>query len=224
MVWYKNIVKTYALFLTGLEQRSAIVVGGGAVAARKAQTLLEAGANLTVISPKINHEMERLGAEYPALNWVRRCYRKGDLDNAWVVIAATDSPDVNHQVYIDAEVHGCLVNVVDDPEHSNFILPAIVRRGEIQIAIGTGGGSPALARRLREKLEHAVGPEYGELAAILAELRPILIQRYPPGAARLDAALRLIDSNLLDIILTQGVTEARETARRMLLESVVEDE
>lgn len=223
MVWYKIIVKGYALFLTGLERRIAVVVGGGAVAARKAQTLLEAGAKLTVISPEINHEMERLGAEYPALNWVRRVYRQGDLENAWVVVAATDSPEVNHQVYAEAEALGCLVNVVDDPDHSNFILPAIVRRGEIQIAIGTGGASPALARRLREKLEQAIGPEYGELAAILAELRPTLIQRYPPGVARLDAALRLIDSNLLDIILTQGVEAARATARRMLLKGEVED-
>jgi precorrin-2 dehydrogenase/sirohydrochlorin ferrochelatase len=115
-----------------------------------------------------------------------------------------------------AEQCGCLVNVVDDPAHCNFITPAIVRRGEVTLAISTGGASPALARRLREQLEAQVGPEYGELASLLAELRPELRARYREEKARQEAAFRLVDSDLLNIVKKKGVDKARLRAWELL--------
>jgi precorrin-2 dehydrogenase/sirohydrochlorin ferrochelatase len=131
------------------------------------------------------------------------------------VIAATDDPLVNAAVWQECRQLGCLVNVVDDPERCNFILPSLVRRDELAIAITTGGASPALARRLREKLEISIGPEYGTLASIMGELRPTLTGRIP-AHRRLDAALELIDSGLLEVIQNQGVERAFEHAQKHL--------
>ncbi len=198
----------YPISLVGLAGRRVVVVGGGAVAERKVAGLHAAGAAVTIISPTLTPELERL-AEEAAVQAVRRAYRPGDLAGAFLVIAATNDRAANHAVWEEAERHGCLINVVDDPEHSNFIVPAVVRRGEITLAISTGGASPALARRLRERLEAAIGPEYGVLANLLAELRPELFRRFPPGAARLAAALDLIDSDVLEIIRREGADAAR---------------
>jgi precorrin-2 dehydrogenase/sirohydrochlorin ferrochelatase len=205
--------KTFSICLIGLERRRTVVIGGGSVAARKVAGLLEAGAQVTVISPALTLELKTL-AEAGRIVVINRPYWEGDLAGAFLVIAAADDPAVNQAVRQEADRHNCLLNVVDDPAHSNFITPAIVRRGDVTIAISTGGASPALARRLRERLETLVGPEYGELASLLAELRPELLSRFEPGEARLTAALRLVDSELLDVIRRSG----REAARRYALD------
>lgn len=208
-------VRTYPVGLIGLARRRAVVVGGGCVAARKVEGLLETGAQVTVVSPALAPELEAL-AEAGLVAVVRRSYREGDLAGAFLVVAATDDPAVNRAVGREAEGLGCLVNVVDDPEHSNFITPAVVRRGEVVVSISTGGSSPALARRLRERLEALVGPEYGEMAELLAELRPEILRRFAPGEARLSAALCLVDSDLLDIIKREGREAARSYALDLL--------
>jgi precorrin-2 dehydrogenase/sirohydrochlorin ferrochelatase len=208
-------VKTYPINMIGLEQRRSVVVGGGNVAARKVAGLIEAGAHVTVISPALVPELETL-AEAGRIIFIDRHYRRGDLVGAFLVIAATDDPAANQAVWREAERRGCLVNVVDDPAHSNFILPAVVRRGDVSVAVSTGGASPALARRLRERLETLVGPEYGELADLLAELRPQLLSRFESGEARLAVALRLIDSELPGIIQQSG----REAALLYALELI----
>jgi precorrin-2 dehydrogenase/sirohydrochlorin ferrochelatase len=105
---------------------------------------------------------------------------------------------------------------VDDPQHCNFILPAVVQRGDLSIAISTGGSSPALARRLRERIEELIGPEYGLLAEVLAELRPGLIAAYPDGESRLQAVYHLIDSGIIDILQTQGKEAALIYGREKL--------
>ncbi len=201
-------MNTYPISLIGLEARRTVVIGGGAVAARKVAGLLAAGAAVTVISPALAPELERM-AEAGEVRLLRRPYQPGDLEGAFLVIAATDDPTVNHAVWAEAGRRDCLVNVVDDPAHSNFIVPAIMRRDEITLAISTGGASPALARRLRERLAAVIGPEYGVLAGLLAELRPDLLARFPPGESRLAAALCLVDSDVLEIIQRDGVDAAR---------------
>lgn len=145
-----------------------------------------------------------------------RSYRNGDLENAYLVIAATNDPDVNRAVWEEARQRGCLINVVDDPQHSNFILPAVVQRGEMSVAITTGGNSPALARRLRERIEQLIVPEYGTLAELLGELRPELIAGFPEGEQRLQAALRLVDSDILSVIQNQGREAALNYGREQL--------
>jgi siroheme synthase-like protein len=145
-------------------------------------------------------------------------YRQGDLADAVLVIAATNNPSINEAVWQEAEQRGCLVNVVDDPPHCNFIVPAIVRRGEVVVTVSTGGASPALARRLREQLETLIGPEYGELTALLAELRPVLQTRFGDEEIRTQAAFRLVDSDLADIIRRRGLDAARARAQELLAE------
>jgi precorrin-2 dehydrogenase / sirohydrochlorin ferrochelatase len=196
-------VKYYTICLVGLPARQTVVVGGGKVAARKVEGLLAAGAQVKVISPVLTLELQLL-ADSSEIIFLPRLYQDGDLDDAFLVIAATNDPAVNQSVWREAERRGCLVNVVDDPLHSNFILPAVVQRDDLSIAISTGGSSPALARRLRERLEKLIRPEYGILAGVMAELRPELIHDFPAGEARLLAALRVVDSDILKVIQNHG--------------------
>lgn len=211
----KLLVKTYTINLVDLHIQQTIVVGGGKVAARKVEGLLAAEARVKVISPLLVSELQAW-VDSGTIDFIQRPYQDGDLEGAYLVIAATGEKAVNHAVWGEATTRGCLINVVDDPEHSTFILPAILRRGDLSIAISTGGNSPALARRLRERLESVFGPEYGTLTELLALLRPELIENYPPGQDRLQAALRIIDSEILPIIIDQGKDAALTYAREQL--------
>ena len=211
-------MKTYPLCLIGLENQRSVVVGGGKVALRKVKGLLEAGANVTVISLEALEELQVMAASNQ-IELLIRAYQPGDLQNADLVVVATDDTIVNQDVCEEARQRRCLINVVDDPQRSNFILPAVVRRGDLSIAISTGGASPALARRLRENLELSIGPEYADYVAVLAELRPELLEIYPPGNERVEAALDLIDSDLLKIVRTHGKDAAKNYARQRLLDN-----
>ena len=149
----------YPIYLK-LNQVKCLVIGGGSVAERKVTTLLQYGARVLVIAPDItiglNERVLRGEIEY----W-SRSYQSGDLDNLEVgrslVFVATNQPEVNHQVFRECQARGILVNVVDDPVHCSFFVPAIVRRGSLCLAISTEGKSPMLARRIREKLEKEFG-------------------------------------------------------------------
>lgn len=212
-------MKTYTICLTGLAQRLCIVVGGGKVASRKVTGLLEAGAAVTVISPVLDDAIQH-AASQEQIRWIARPYQEGDLAGAFLVIAATDDAPVNHAVFAEAEGRHILVNVVDDPQHSNFILPAQVRRGDLSIAISTGGASPALARRLREKLDADFGPEYTLLVQLLGEMRPRLLERFAPGEARLQAALQLIDSDLRTVLREAGYEAGKAYIEQLWQESL----
>jgi len=201
--------------LIGLQSQQAVVVGGGHVAVRKVEGLLAAEAQVRVISPHLVPELQSL-VETSTVSLVQRSYLDGDLDGAFLAIAATDDEAVNRAVWTEAKARGCLINVVDDPEHSTFILPAVLQRGEMSVAVSTGGSSPALARRLRERFEEIIGPEYRTLTEIMSELRPELIDSFSPGQARLKAALRIIDSEILHIIQSQGKDAAKTYAREQL--------
>jgi len=145
-------------------------VGGGQVALRKAKALLECGASVKVVSPELCDEMNDL-ARRSEMEVVPRGYETADLRGVLVVIAATNDTEVNKMVAAQAESRGLLVNVVDDPEKSVFIAPAYVRRGDVTIAVSTGGRSPALARKIRIRLESEYGPEYGLLVELLGQIR-----------------------------------------------------
>jgi siroheme synthase-like protein len=201
--------------LIGLQAQQTVVIGGGHVAARKVEGLLAADAQVKVVSPNLTPELQSM-VDTGAITFVQRSYQDGDLEDAYLVIAATDELTVNKAVWAEANRRGCLINVVDDPEHSSFILPAIAKRGDMSIAVSTGGSSPALARRLRERFEEIIGPEYEILTEIMSELRPELIDGFPPGRTRLKAALRIIDSDVLQIIQQQGKDAALSYAREQL--------
>jgi len=163
-------VSAYYPLCLDLRGRRCVVVGGGAVAARKVEGLLECGAAVTVVAPALAPALEerlRAGAIEARL----RPYAEGDLAGALLAIAATDEPAVNARIAAEARARGVLLNAVDDPPRCDFILPAVVRRGDLQIAVSTGGRSPALARWVREDLERRLPPEYGDLLALVADLR-----------------------------------------------------
>jgi uroporphyrin-III C-methyltransferase/precorrin-2 dehydrogenase/sirohydrochlorin ferrochelatase len=153
-----------------LKGRRCLVVGGGAVALRKVLGLLEEGAEVTVVAPKVVADIE-VQARGDRLTLERREYRKGDAEGYALVLAATDRREVNRQVFEDAEELGVWVNVADDPPLCTFHLPARVRRGPLELAIGSGGSAPFATRRMRQLLERRLGPEWGPWAEAAARFR-----------------------------------------------------
>lgn len=167
-------MRYYPVFLD-LKNKPCVVVGGGEVAFRKAESLLSAGAAVAVIAPKTGKDILAL-AKKGAIRLVKRGYKEGDLKGAFLVISATGSKEVNRAVYKDASKAGTLINVVDDPELCGFIVPSIIDRGNLLIAISTSGLSPLLAKALREELEGYIGEEYGEFVEVLGAVRRKLLK------------------------------------------------
>lgn len=198
-----------------LEGRLAVVIGGGVVGERKVRTLREAGAKVRVVSEDVTEKVRAL-ADAGEIEWTRRRYERGDLAGASVVVAATDDSEVNQTVYEEATAGGIPVNVVDDLERCTFIAPSIVRRGDLLIAVSTGGNAPALAVRIRERLEREFGPEYATFLEITGALRE---GSRPAGdqGDRAHAWYRVVDSDVLDLIRSGRVDEARTRARALLL-------
>jgi siroheme synthase-like protein len=153
-----------------LSGRACVVVGGGEVAERKVEALVAAGAAVTVVSPELSPGLERL-AEAGRIGHVRRPYRQGDVAGAALAFVAAGDPTVTAEVAEEGRRVGVWVNAADDPEHCDFFLPAVVRRGPLVVAVGTGGTSPALARAVREHLERLLPGECAELAEAVADVR-----------------------------------------------------
>jgi precorrin-2 dehydrogenase / sirohydrochlorin ferrochelatase len=156
-----------------LRGRLCVVVGGGAIAESKIQSLLAAEAQVVVIAPVVT-EAVGTWARAGQIEWQARTLATEDLCGAFLVVAGTSSAQVNHEVFRHCEAEGILCNVVDDPEHCHFYYPAVVRRGALQIAISTDGQSPALAQRLRRELETQFGPEYESWLEWLGAARKFL--------------------------------------------------
>jgi precorrin-2 dehydrogenase/sirohydrochlorin ferrochelatase len=150
--------------------KRCVVCGGGEVALRKVQGLLDCGASVEVISPLFCEELTDM-AKANKIRTHTREYREGDLQGAYIAIAATDDRETNARIAGDAHRDGCIVNAVDDPGVSDFIVPSCLKRGDIVIAVSTSGKSPALARKLRTSLEKQFGPEYADLVKIVSEAR-----------------------------------------------------
>lgn len=162
-------MRYFPIFLD-LKEKLCVVVGGGRVAERKVRSLLKAGARVRVVGPELTAPLFRL-REKGKIAHLSRPYRRGDLHGAFLVIAATDDRNANERVSRQAVRNRILVNVVDDPAYSSFIVPSIIARKELLVAISTSGRSPALARVLRRKLEKEIGPEYAFLLKILGTVR-----------------------------------------------------
>jgi precorrin-2 dehydrogenase/sirohydrochlorin ferrochelatase len=153
-----------------LEGRSCLVVGAGTVGEPKINSLVTAGASVRVVALYATAAVAEW-AQAGAITWEARAFNSADLDGTFLVIAATNSSDVNAAIFHQARQRNILCNVVDDPEHCDFYYPAVVRRGDLQLAISTNGQSPALAQRIRRELEMQFGPEYGAWLEALGRAR-----------------------------------------------------
>ena len=159
-----------------MKQRRCLVIGGGSVAERKIAGLLEAGATVTVISPDVSETIARW-SKNKVIQLTARRYQPGDLAGHDIAFIATDDEGSNTTAYNEGRERGIWVNAADDPAHCDFILPSVLRRGDLTVAVSTGGGSPALARTIREELEIHLSREYEQLADLAAEARAELQKR-----------------------------------------------
>jgi precorrin-2 dehydrogenase/sirohydrochlorin ferrochelatase len=191
-----------------LDGRHCVVIGGGEVAQRKATSLLVAGARVTVVAPEITAGLRELAATHEIVHYPR-AYRRGDLKDVFLAIAATDDPTMQRAVASEASAEGVLLNVADVPDLCTFIMPSVLRRGALSIAVSTDGASPALARRIRERLEGEFEPEYDTLTRILLGVR----SRLPPGPARQDLLARLVDSPILEWLRAGRIADVRRLLR-----------
>lgn len=161
-------METYPVMLN-IKGKAVAVVGGGQIAYRKMDSLLRAGAKVTVISPEINLNVEKLYRENQ-ISWKNKAFEPNDLDSAWIVIAATNSKKVNESVALSSGNHQ-LVNVVDNHEIGNFHVPANLIRGELTISVATGGASPILAKVIRDELAVTYDETYEDYLTFLAKSR-----------------------------------------------------
>jgi precorrin-2 dehydrogenase/sirohydrochlorin ferrochelatase len=206
----RKALKYYPVFLDIADKKCA-VVGGGEVAARKVKRLLECGAKVSVVSPQLNAELAAL-KDADRISHIACEYSREFISGAALAIGATDDEQTNLAISQDAREKGIAVNIVDDPKKCDFILPSIVERGELVIAISTGGNSPALARHLREELETRYGAEYEIFLRILGNLRLQMAKNTGVGKSWFDA---LISSGILALIQKKDWEKVKNTVREI---------
>lgn len=179
--------------------RRCLVVGAGEVGERKAQRLLECGARVSIVGRELTPALSGL-AQAGRIAHIPGDYDEAHLEGVFLVIGATDDPDVNERIYRDARKRGVLANIVDDPDRCDFILPALCRQGDLVITVATGGKSPALAKKLRQELEERYGPEYEVLLRIMGELRGKIIDRGAGSDENRKVFETLVESDILEHI------------------------
>jgi len=199
----------YPVFLD-LSDRRCLVVGGGTVAERRVEALLEAGAAVTLVSPTLTPALAAAGR----IRHVARAYEPGDLAGAALAFTAADDPAVSEVVAREARERGVWLNAADDPAHCDFILPGLVRRGVLTVAVGSGGASPALTRALREHLDGTLGPEWAALGELAARAR--LDLRAAGRAADAETWRRALAADVRALLAEGRVDDARGQLRARL--------
>lgn len=189
--------------------RQAIVIGGGEVAERKVSALLAAGAKVKVVSPRLTAGLREVAAA-GAIEWRQRVWQKGDSLDCFLMICATDQPSVNAVAASEARHAGALVNVVDNPALGDITLPAFVSRGDLLLTVSTGGGSPMLARRIREQLEQLYGEEFGVYLQELAAIRQQMKECLADPAKRELFWRTALEASTLELVRQGKLNEAKE--------------
>ncbi len=198
-----------------LANKAVLLVGGGVVAERKARLLLDAGAQITLVAPDLCPALHQLAVEH-TLTWLEEPFTPHHLDNVWLVIAATNQREVNQQVFDEASARHLFCNVVDDPELSSVVMPSIVDRSPLQIAISSAGNAPVLARLLREQLEALLPHHLGHIAQFAGRWRE-RVKATLPAAQRRHFWERLLGADRLGRALARGDETQAETLARQLL-------
>jgi len=205
-------MKYYPIYLS-LKNRRVLIVGAGAVAWQKIPALLESEAQLRIVAPEALAEIQDL-AQTHKVEWVRRPYQSPDMESVDLVIAATDDPVLQKRVAAEARERRIWVNVVDVTPLCDFIAPAIVSQGDLQIAISTGGASPALAKHVRQKLAAVIGPEYGDLVRLLQRYRPDILKL--PKDKRQSVWDAVVTQPFLDQLKRDGMKSAEDRLKELL--------
>jgi precorrin-2 dehydrogenase/sirohydrochlorin ferrochelatase len=199
----------YYFAALNLEIRLCVIVGGGEVAERKIDPLLESGADIAVVSPEPCAAIQKRTEEFE-ITLFRRPYQFGDLEGAWLAIAATDSREINHLVYEEATKRRILVNVADSLQECNYVVPAVLDRGDVRIAVTSGGRSPILAQKARDEIAKVIGPEYADLARILGACRREVRELLPNPQDRQRLWTRIVNTNVLTLASEGRSEEIRE--------------
>lgn len=202
----------YYPLLVDLQDKAVLVVGGGVVAYRKVQTLLEHGALVHIISPRLVQELEKL-VDGEKCVWTEKEYCTGDLKQELLVFCCTEKEEVNALVAQDAKNSLRLVNVVDDPEKCSFIVPSILERGDLTIAVSTGGSSPMVARQIRMELAEIYGEEMSAYLALLRIWRIRVKESLAPEKRRLFWE-RVTDGEVRRLMLEKRAKEAKEVIQQ----------
>lgn len=187
----------YYPILLNLVDKPCVVVGGGEVATRKVEGLLSCGARVCVVAPGITRKLQEL-ADADRIVWVKHPYTSGDIREARLVIGATDDEAVNRQIYADCRERGTLCNIADKPKCCEFILPSVIRRGDLVVAVSTSGKSPAFAKALRKRLEKEFGPEFEVFLKLMGSIRKRLLAEAHEPEAHKHVFEKLIDQGLLE--------------------------
>lgn len=180
-----------------VRDRDCLVVGGGAVAARKVRTLVDCGARVTVVSPCFADNLREL-ADPASVRLIERPYKAADIAGRFLVIGATDDAALNRRISADAERENILCNIADVPDACSFILPSVIDRGDLIVAVSTSGKSPAFARRLRKSLENYFGEEYREFLRLMGAIRKKLLAEEHAPEAHKPLFEALIDRGLFE--------------------------
>ena len=207
-------MRYYPVYLD-IKDRQALVVGGGSVGSRKARTLLDCGAVVTVVSTEAGGRLVEY-ARQGRIELIQRPYRSSDLDGVFLVIGATNDEALNRKISADAHRRGKLCNIADRPEACNFILPSIVNRGDLTIAVSTAGKSPAFAKYLRKRLEKGFGPEYVGFLRLMGAVRSRLLAEAHDPEAHKPIFEQLIDAGLLEMIRNGNETQIDSTLKAIL--------
>jgi len=197
--------------------RRAVVIGGGAVALRKAQSLLAAGARLVVVAKDVDNMLTAL-CQNPNAELIKSRYSKDYLAGAVLVIAATNDRQLNKYIYKDCQELEILCNVVDQPELCDFFVPAVVKRGDLQLTISTEGNCPAYAGHIRKKLEETFTDKHGEFLAELEAFRKRIIKDVPDPADRNALLGKLVDDQSFEYFIRNGPAEWRDRAEKITKE------
>lgn len=211
---YNTVMAKFPIFLE-LGGRRVVVIGGGTVAVRKAQSLLAAGARVVVVAPAIDKMMAALCKSKNA-ELIKAKYSKEYLTEAVLVIAATNDNELNRQIYKDCQELEVLCNIVDVPELCDFYVPAVVQRGDLQIAVSTEGHCPAYAGHIRKKLEKIFTEEHGRFLAELQTIREKIIEKVPEPAARKTVLGLLVDDESFEYFVQNGLEQWRVRSEEIM--------
>lgn len=205
----------YYPVVLNIDRRPVVIIGGGEVAESKVDSLLEGGALLTVISPQLTWRLRSLVAS-GAIRWQWRQYDSNDVCNAFFVVAATGNPEVQQRIFDDARNAGVLINCVDDPERCDFIMPSVIRRDDLIVAVSTSGKSPVFAAWLRRRLENWLTADLGRVVRVLGDVRNEVRQRFGSVRERKHAYQQIIDSNIVN-----WISECDDTTAKARVDEII---